>query len=427
VNRRQHYDVVVIGAGTAGLVAGTRLAQAGARVCVVAKGVGSTHLAPGTIDVLGYVPDRVDNPKLAIAELANAVPDHPYALLGPELVSQAADWLIQTAAAGRAPGYGYAGSLEHNFLLPTALGVLKPSAVIPETFLAGDSRQLGRLVVVGLPALRDFHPDLCASNLQAAGVDARAVTLEVSVEQADSSTLGLARLFDDPAWRASFAAALAPLVRAADTVALPAMLGLKDPHAVLCDLEAKLGRRVFEISTLPPSVPGMRLFEILRHALREAGGRIALGAGVVGHQRDGDRIVSIDLQSAGSPTTYEADAFVLASGGFHSGAITLDSHWQAHEQVLGLALHGVPGGDEPRFSAEYFAEQPMARVGLAVDAELRAIDTANVVVAGASLPGAVPWREASGEGIALSSGYRAAQVLAAPRAGQLSKRTEALT
>jgi glycerol-3-phosphate dehydrogenase subunit B len=419
VNRRQRYDAVVIGAGTAGLVAGTRLAQAGARVCVVAKGVGSTHLAPGTIDALGYAPERVENPALAIQELTNTNSEHPYALLGADVVGEAVEWLITTAVTGPAPGYRYVGSLEHNYLLPTALGALKPSAVIPETFAAGDSRQLGRLVVVGIAALRDFHPDLCAANLEEAEIDARAVTLDVTVERADSSTLGMARLFDDPTWRASFAAALAPLVRAADHVALPAMLGLKDPHAVLRDLEQKLGRRVFEISTLPPSVPGMRLFEILSHALRAAGGRIAFGAGVVGHERNGDRIVSIDTESAGSPTTYEADAFVLASGGFHSGAIALDSHWQAHELVLGLPLHGVPGNDEPRFSAAYFDEQPMARVGVAVDAELRALGTTNVVVAGASLPGAVPWREASGEGIALSSGYRAAQVI--------SQRTQALT
>ena len=44
----------------AGLTAGTRLAQAGAKVAVLAKGHGSTHLSPGTIDVLGYTPGRVD-------------------------------------------------------------------------------------------------------------------------------------------------------------------------------------------------------------------------------------------------------------------------------------------------------------------------------------------------------------------------------
>jgi glycerol-3-phosphate dehydrogenase subunit B len=155
----------------------------------------------------------------------------------------------------------------------------------------------------------------------------------------------------------------------------------------------------------------MRLYELLRHALRKAGGRLALGAGVTGHQRDGDRIVSVSAATAGSQTNYCADCFVLAAGGVHSGAITLDSHWQTHELVLGLPLQGVPEPGEPRFVSEYFAEQPMARVGVAVGGDLRAKGAANVVVAGASLPGAVPWREASGEGIALASGYRAAQVV----------------
>jgi glycerol-3-phosphate dehydrogenase subunit B len=407
--RRRAYDVVVIGAGTAGLVAGTRLAEAGAAVCVVAKGVGSTHLAPGTIDVLGYAPELVRSPLAALATLR---PDHPYAIVGSAL-PDATDWLLEAVARGSLPGYGYVGSLEHNKLLPTALGALKPSALVPETFAAGDSRQLGRLAVVGAPLLRDFHPSLCAENLRAAGVDATAVGIEIESDRADSSTLGLARRFDDPAWRAAFCARLAPLVGSAEQVGLPAVLGLSDPHAVLVDLESRLGRRVFEIPTLPPSVPGMRLFEILRGALSAAGGRLALGAGVISHRREGERVVSVETATAGSNTVYEARAFVLASGGFHSGAITLDSHWQAHEQVLGLPLRGIPGEGEPRFVSSYFDEQPLARAGIAVDLELRAAGTDNVFVAGASLHGAVSWREASGEGVALASGYRAAQLAAA--------------
>jgi glycerol-3-phosphate dehydrogenase subunit B len=71
---------------------------------------------------------------------------------------------------------------------------------------------------------------------------------------------------------------------------------------------------------------------------------------------------------------------------------------------------------EERFIPTYLDEQPMARVGVAVDSDLRAEGAENVLVAGAALPGAVSWREGSGEGIALASGYRAAQVAA----GQLS-------
>ena len=49
------YDTIVVGAGLAGLTAALRLSEQGQRVLVVARGVGATHLAPATVDVLGYL------------------------------------------------------------------------------------------------------------------------------------------------------------------------------------------------------------------------------------------------------------------------------------------------------------------------------------------------------------------------------------
>ncbi|MGH2877531.1 MAG: FAD-binding protein, partial [Solirubrobacteraceae bacterium] len=239
MRRELGFDAVVIGAGVAGLVAAVRLAQAGARVCVVAKGVGCTHLAPATIDVLGYLHgERVDEPLAALTRLA---PDHPYALLGADAVSEALRWFSGTVDAGPLPGYRYVGTPGRNVLLPTALGALRPSALVPATMAAGDASGLRSVAVVGSRALRDFHASLCAANLHAAGVDARAVETELESDLADANLLGVARRFDDAEWRSRFCARLSPLLGDSEHVGLPAMLGLRDPHGAHADVERRLG------------------------------------------------------------------------------------------------------------------------------------------------------------------------------------------
>ena len=164
---------------------------------------------PGTIDVLGYAPERVDSPSAALRELAATSPDHPYALLGPDTVDQALVWFQSTVTAGPLVGYRYVGQFDHNHLLPSAIGALRPSALVPETMAGGDAASGERVCVVGSRALRDFHAALCAANLRRAAIDARAVDIELEVDRADENALGLARRFDDPAWRAGFAARLA--------------------------------------------------------------------------------------------------------------------------------------------------------------------------------------------------------------------------
>ena len=117
-----------------------------------------------------------------------------------------------------------------------------------------------------------------------------------------------------------------------------------------------------------------------------------------------------------------ADWVVLATGGFASGGLELDSHWVAREVALGLPVSGVPDPGEERFLPGYFDAHPMSRAGVAVDAELRPADASgerlleNVLVAGATLAGAEPWREKSGDGLSLATGHRAAELVLAASA-----------
>jgi len=418
-----HHDVVVIGAGLAGLTAAVRLAERGARVLVLAKGVGATHLSAGTIDVLGYTslrrgparalthgaPERVDHPREALGRLADG---HPYSLVGAEAVAASVEWLKARVADGSLAPYAYEGGLDENLLLPTALGVARPSAVVPETMAGGDLRRGGPLFVVGFRGLKDFHPALMAETLRNTGTPARAAELDLLPEgRADVNSLGYARAFDDPAFRAEVVAQLVARLRADERVAFPAVLGIADPHAAWSDLERHLARPVFEVPTLPPSVPGMRLFAILREALRRAGGRVVLNTVVTGAEREGGRVSALRVRVGLREERRGCDWVVLATGGFASGGLELDSRWTARETALGLPVAGVPAPGDERFRPGYFDDHPMARAGVPVGSDLRPEGHENVLVAGATLAGAEPWREKSGDGISLATGHRAAELV----------------
>jgi glycerol-3-phosphate dehydrogenase subunit B len=414
------HDVIVVGTGVAGLVAGVRLAQGGARVLVLAKGIGATHLAGATIDVLGYDPERVESPEEALPRLIAARPDHPYARLGVPAVAEALTWLHDEVAAGPLAPYGYAGGIEENLLLPTAIGAPKPTAMAPQTMLAGDLRSDERpICVVGFRQLKDFHPHLCAENLAGATagarIEARGIELDLPVSgRVDENAQGIARQMEDAVFRGALVQQLAARLHLDERVGLPAVLGARDPHGVWTELEHRLGRPVFEIPTLPPSVPGMRLYTILRAALRAAGGRQVLGPEVVGPVAAGPRVEGVRVRVGRREEVRRAEHVILATGGFASGGLVLDSAWQARDAALGLPLSGLPEPGAPRFVPRYFDDQPMARVGIAVDDELRPVDAhgepvyENVRVVGASMAGAVPWKEKSGDGISLASGHRAA-------------------
>jgi len=404
--------VVVIGAGLAGLVAALRLAEGGAHVTVVATGSGSLPLSPGTIDVLGYSPDRVEAPREAVAALAGT--GHPYAHLG-GVLDEALEWF-----RGAVPALGYVGDAGANMLLPTALGVPRPTALAPASMAVADLRAGARLVVVGLTALKDFFPSLLADNLsRAEGLPAPVSVRHAEVDasprpgRADVAPQVIARGLDDPAYRRTFADALRGVAEPGEILALPAVLGLARAAEAHADLQDLLGVPVAEIATVPPSVPGMRLDAVLRAAVQRAGGRIVLGTSAVGHAASGDRLTGVVVREAARERTLPADAVVLATGGFAAGGLELDSHGALHETVLGLPVDGPPEG-ERGLSAHHLDHQPLMAAGVRVDAEGRPCDAGgapvwgNLRAAGAIVAGAQPWREKSGEGIAIAGGYRAA-------------------
>ncbi len=411
-------DLLVIGAGLAGLTAAYHAAQAGLTVKVIAKGMGVTHWHAGTIDVLGY--DTAGKGVARPLEMAGDLPsEHPYRLLGRERLSAA---LTDFAALTAEIGLPYAGARTEgdNLWLPSPVGAARPTFLAPAGQAAGDLSTGQPLLIVGVEGMRDFYPKLIAENLAKQGYTARYAFLPLSLltERQDITTLQLAKRVEEAARLTQLAEALTHRVQPGERIGLPAILGFENHPAVLAQLQQATGAPVFEIPTLPPSVPGIRLHTRLRRRLEALGVRVEIGMEAVGFGAEGDRILWVETETSSRPLKHRAANFLLATGGILGGGINSDHTGRAWEVVFDLPLT-IPQERSGWFRPHFLdgGGQPVFRGGVAVNGGFQPIHPdgapvyANLWAAGGTLAGTDPIRERSVEGIAISSGRGASGFL----------------
>jgi len=424
-----HADVVVIGAGLAGLVAAARIAEAGATVTLVAKGHASTHWGSGGLDVAG--PAGVATPAEGVAHLATL--DHPYSFLAPDVAPSIA-WLLERLEANGLP---YAGTL-HTPLrrVPTAIGGTRRVAIVPAAQAAAlrpwEPDEI--LVIAGPAGYKDFWPAAIADSLgreavwMGAGHPGRVTGITVELDgvadRHNLNALHLARRFDDPAQRAADIARFAAAVRKAaggrpGRVGVPAVVGLSQHAEAWAELKARLPLEPFEIPLVPPSIPGIRLWHVLREIIRAAGGRVQIGESVARiHVEDG-RVTAVEMEAAARTQLIRTEALVLATGGIAGGGLVATHDGRIVEPLLGLHVDAPEHEEWLVADALDPAGHPIEAAGIPTDGGLRPLaqdgrpaPLANVRVAGALLAGQRSIRERCGDGIAVASGWRAANELA---------------
>lgn len=476
-------DVLVIGAGLAGLAAAWQAAAQGQRVRVVAKGWGAQFWHTGCIDVLRT---SLQTPlQQALLDFVAAHPTHPYARLGLENLRQALVAFQQLCAESDYPLLAMPDAdspLAQNWLLPSALGVPRPTCLAPATMIAGDLRRSDPILVVGFQGFADFYPHWIAANLRELGFPAQA--LELPLPELDQRRFLSGRILAEH-FEASLAGGgnfLPEFVRRLKgqlrdfrqehpeftprRLGLPAVLGFLAAPRIQQQLEAELGLPVFEIPTLPPSIPGMRLTRILVQAIRRLGGQIAetgfnlAGAQIIGVQpaTAPQRLAGVWSEAAARRRLHTARRFILATGGLLGGGLEAhlqpdpptdrprwmvsdevvvafaswdflnpkasrpERRWRAtlRETACGLPL--PPPGPHPAWLQDQFLlpSHPIFRYGVPTDAAYRPLQLTsyaetwnqaaqpvydNLHVIGAALHDCDPVQEGALEGIALATAY----------------------
>ncbi|MFB6147043.1 MAG: glycerol-3-phosphate dehydrogenase subunit GlpB [Halobacteriaceae archaeon] len=417
-------DVVVVGGGLAGRTAALAAARQGARVRMLSHKESTLRHASGLIDVLGYPPGErgpVADP-LAAAE---AVPEgHPYERAGQAAIEAGLSLFDEVT------GDAYRGGhTDRNALAVTAGGRLKPTARYPASVAPGLASDARETLLVGFERVPDFDAPLAADRLRAAGVpfDARGVTVRFPGDLRDDVTVTrLATMLDDdervatgdgarPA-RTALADRVRPHVGGAERVGFPAVLGDAEARSVRRALSAALDADVFEVPMGPPSLPGMRLADLLDDALDAAGVRTTTGNPVVDYAADGDRVTRVVVDRNGAAVPFAASAFVLATGGLVGTGVEADRD-RVTEPVFDCHVP-QPEDRYDWFVDDPFGDHAFARFGVRVDGDLRPRSAsgdpefANLRAAGAVLGGVDYATEQSGSGVSLATGAAAGRAAA---------------
>jgi glycerol-3-phosphate dehydrogenase subunit B len=396
--------LLIVGQGLAGLFAANLAVRKGLQVSLISQGRGGLSLSHGCLDLggaTGSLPAR-----------------HPYRLAGFGSLPAAVDAFRQIVLL---EGIEFLGNPTVPMSLPTAAGKMRNTHLAPRSMARGGVDPGTQLVIAGFDGFRDFDANLVADGIRQAGWTAESVLLPLPVgSRRDLYSTDLARRFDR-AWTPEQLSSLwGPRLGKASLLGIPAVLGLDRAPQTHAALESSLGLGVFEIPTLPPSVPGLRLERALRRQALQGGCRLIEGPSVVGQvdgRSGGGRVLGVVAATSAGPRAFEAEAVLLATGGFLNGGLRADRAGRVAESVFDFPVEAPAERDE-WVGDGCLGHHPYDLLGLRVNERMQPVDQQgrayfeNLFACGGLLGGADRRRERSRQGIDLVTAYAAVESVA---------------
>ena len=401
-------QLLVIGTGMAGMAASLFAARRGLDTVQVGL-PGTLPFASGVLDLLGVHPvpagHVLDNPWEGITQLRTDNPEHPYARMGSRDMRTAwSDFLGFLTDKGQP----YVSAPDRNLHVITPVGTVKATYAVPHTMAAADRMLVERppCLLVDFPGLKGFSARQIAATLKAHWPALRAMRLPIPRLQGELQPERLGRFLENGDHCHRLAADIRKRLRGAQAVGIPAVIGIHRTKTNFDRMQQVLGVPLFEIPTMLPSVPGLRLRETFEQHLPRMGVRAWYQQHVSAVETTGDRVFRFHIGPSTDGFRVQSRAVILATGRFFGKGR------QAARAAIRETLFDLPVSQPPVRNLWHHkdlfhpAGHAINRAGLTVDARHRRIYP-RLFAAGSILAHQDWVREKCGSGLAITSAHAA--------------------
>jgi glycerol-3-phosphate dehydrogenase subunit B len=413
--RRITADVAIVGTGLAGFAAAVFCLDRGLRAVQLGH-AGALAYTTGYFDLLGYDRGRaIEDPWAALADLGAKWPGHPLARLPRATVERALHRFTE-AITDLGIAYVPPGATNIRALLPT--GLAKTTCAIPATMATGAAALASkkRTVILDLVGMVGFSAKEFVTNFAAdwPGLTSARIGFPDLDSGAEAYPEVMARALEVRVTRERLAERIRVVVGAAECVGLPAILGVHAPDRVHAAMEGLVGLPIFEIPTMPPAVPGLRLRELLEQAMPARGLTLVSQHKAARAELRPDRIDLHHRDNFGE-VVIEATTAILATGRFLSGGLAAE-RTGVRETLFDLPVEQPPARTDWHRD-DWFDPRGHAinRAGIVVDDAFRPLDGTGgpvhprLFAAGAILAGQDWVRQRCGAGLAIATAWAAVE------------------
>lgn len=414
----RYSDIIVVGAGMAGLMAAITAAKAGKSVSVLSEGAGVLSIGSGAVDFLGYVDGKkiMDSPYNHLEELPK---NHPYNIAGESNIKDAFASLIEISGNN-----GYKIKISDDGCNQTAIsivGTTKPTYICSDSNNASRILKAKKILFAGVEYLKDAQVALAVKQAKHYKVFAEAELNYAMLPSPFGKThrvlncLDIARYVDKEEGFNWLKSELLKCSAGYDAVIIPPICGtvnyIKNYEALKNE-----GFSVVESLSIPPGVGGYRLRDALMNEAKKLNVKFIENCNVQRAVIESNKcmgLVAVHNNIAGAiETEYHAEQFIIATGGVIGGGI-VSTPDKVYEKIFNIQLES-PETVEERSDKNVFGSHKFTKFGVNVNEKFQAIGSngspvyENVYFAGNTLGNYDFPTEKSGYGVACVTGYTAA-------------------